>query len=369
MLRCWGAVMGSLCSSEFDVEKMDASLSVQVYDDSLSKMPSLNGKVIAITGCTTGTGFHLAEAAAMKGAARIFMLNRKSERATLAEERIRGFAAKVGQGTKVETVECDLQSFKSVRECAAKILAVEKSVDVLALNAGMNTTKDTRTPDGFDIQMQTNHLSHVLLLALLLPGLQEASKRGEARVVFHSSGARDMFPGDLRQEFFKKCPENSLGGEGSNMFTGLLGQEGPWQRYHQTKLTNAAFAMALHEQLKTSGKAIKALCAEPGAAATSMPGKVVEDGLVSAAFTSMTSSIFQSAKDGTAPIMMACFSPDAQSGDYFAPAEQMKGMPIKTISEGVPVIDGTEKLTTSQINKDSAWTWTLQALELQSLFS
>jgi len=82
----------------------------------------------------------------------------------------------------------------------------------------------------------------------------------------------------------------------------------------------------------------------------------------------MLMSLGQSAKDGTVPLMMACFASDAQSGDFYAPAQGRKGVPVKTISEGVPVKSGSEKLTTRQANKDTAWNSSLEACGLASLF-
>ena len=47
---------------------------------------------------------------------------------------------------------------------------------------------DTAAKDGYDVQMQTNHLSHFLLTSLLMKNLVEGSKRfGDVRVVQHSS--------------------------------------------------------------------------------------------------------------------------------------------------------------------------------------
>ena len=64
-------------------------------------------------------------------------------------------------------------------------------IDVLCNNAGIMALKDKATIDGFDIQMQTNHLSHFLLCKKLMPLLKKATQlRGEARVVNHSSIAR-----------------------------------------------------------------------------------------------------------------------------------------------------------------------------------
>jgi len=353
-----GTVMGSCCGGQ--------NQSTKVYEDTLSQLPSLDGKIVAITGCTTGTGFHLAAAAARKGAKMILMLNRRSDRATSAAEKVRAISAEAGMSTLVETVECDLLTFHSVKACAEKVKAITKIVHILALNAGLNTLTDDRSVDGFEVAMQTNQISHVQLLSDLFSCLEEASKQsGDARVVFHSSGAREMYPGDLRQEFFQTSERNSLGGQnGSGIIAGARGAEGPWQRYHQSKLANAAFAMALHDKLKRAGKAevLKSLCAEPGAASTAFLQKLVVDGLVGSTTAKMMGTTFQSAEDGTAPIMMACFSLDATSGDYYAPVKEFTGEPVKMISQGVPVKNGTQKLTVSQANKDNAWSWSLQAI-------
>ena len=60
-------------------------------------------------------------AAARKGAALLLLLNRASERATAAEAQI---AAEAPAGTEVVTVDCDLQSFASVRAAAAEVAAL-----------------------------------------------------------------------------------------------------------------------------------------------------------------------------------------------------------------------------------------------------
>ena len=49
------------------------------YDKEIEKISSLDGKNFAITGTTSGTGFIAAKTVAKKGA-RVFLLNRKSDR-------------------------------------------------------------------------------------------------------------------------------------------------------------------------------------------------------------------------------------------------------------------------------------------------
>jgi len=83
------------------------------YDDFVVKLPDQSGKVFAITGCTSGTGYAAAVAAAKKGA-HVIMLNRKSERATAAQAKL----AEDVPGAKITAIDCDLQSFESVKLAA-----------------------------------------------------------------------------------------------------------------------------------------------------------------------------------------------------------------------------------------------------------
>jgi len=68
----------------------------------------MTGKVVAITGTTTGTGFVCAREVAKKGAT-VILLNRKSER---AENALNQLQAAVPQG-QFDWIECDLQNFES----------------------------------------------------------------------------------------------------------------------------------------------------------------------------------------------------------------------------------------------------------------
>ena len=157
------------------------------FTDFAASLPRMEGKTIVITGCTSGTGLVLAHLCADLGA-RIIMLNRKSERADAALLLLKEKHPNVD----VSFIPCDLQSFDSVRAAAVEVKKkCLHGIDVLCNNAGVMALPDIATNDGFDVQMQSNHLSHFLLTSELWALLEAAStKRGEARVVNHSSGAR-----------------------------------------------------------------------------------------------------------------------------------------------------------------------------------
>ena len=123
----------------------------------------------------------------------------------------------------VTHVDCDLTDFGAVRKAAGIVAAATKGsgLDVLCNNAGVMALKDVATKDGYDIQMQTNHLSHFLLSRELYPALVKAVQlRGEARIVNHSSFARNGPPGTklTTENTYEYLGKNggSLGGDGAS---------------------------------------------------------------------------------------------------------------------------------------------------------
>jgi len=250
------------------------------YIASDEKIGDLSGKVVAITGTTTGSlGYFVAKAAVAKNAKLVLLLNRQSDRSTKTEEDVKEGAP---AGTTVKTVNIDLLSFDSVKQAAEevnKIAAANGGLDVLCCNAGIMARMDERTQDGFDVQMQANQLSHYLLTKLCMSSLEDAaSSRGEARAVFHSSSARKFGP-DLDPKHFEKCEPGTLGGDNASMCMQAMNmKEGPWTRYHQSKLANAAFAMALHDKLQEKGSKVKSLACEPGWSHSNLQLAAIENG-------------------------------------------------------------------------------------------
>eukprot|EP00418_Pyrodinium_bahamense_P063515 CAMPEP_0179092360 /NCGR_PEP_ID=MMETSP0796-20121207/42238_1 /TAXON_ID=73915 /ORGANISM="Pyrodinium bahamense, Strain pbaha01" /LENGTH=355 /DNA_ID=CAMNT_0020789965 /DNA_START=35 /DNA_END=1102 /DNA_ORIENTATION=+ len=352
------------CCGARDTQAGD-KLPQDVYEAVLAELPSLSGKTVAVTGCTTGLGYYLALLAARKGASKLLLLNRPSARAKAAHEDV---AKVAGLGTQVVTVDTDLQSLASVREAAARVQAESAAagLHVLANNAGVMAQDDTRTADGFEVQMQTNQLSHVLLTKLLWPQLELAASKGEARVVFHSSSARDISGQDLDAKYFQRCEPGTLGGDHGWIGMQVAGLcEGPWIRYHQSKLANSAYAMALHSELQARGSKVKAMAVDPGASTTELSNSSAHS--VPEWMVRLLGISRQSAADGCTPLAVACFGP-ADSGDFYMPEGGFTGPPKKTISRGGAVKEGDEKLTTSKKNQDLAWEQSHAALGMETFF-
>eukprot|EP00929_Paragymnodinium_shiwhaense_P065017 TRINITY_DN32636_c0_g2_i1.p1 TRINITY_DN32636_c0_g2~~TRINITY_DN32636_c0_g2_i1.p1 ORF type:complete len:236 (-),score=56.52 TRINITY_DN32636_c0_g2_i1:145-852(-) len=217
--------------------------------------------------------------------------------------------------------------------------------------------KDTRTKDGFEVQMQTNHLSHVLLTKLLMSTLEMAAEsRGESRVAWHSSIARDAPACELQGDFFEVSKPGTLGGDTSSVMIEMLGLSGgPWTRYHMSKLANACYALALHERLQERRSDVKCLIADPGLAASELLPSAKKTGGVPDWLVGLVQAQQQSCGDGAVQLLTACFGDTAESGDLFRPLHRTAGPPSKSLSAGLPLKAGTETLCCSHLNKQLAW--------------
>lgn len=304
------------------------------YDAFVKDMASQHGKTFAVTGTTSGTGFQAAKALASRGAT-VFCLNRPSERATSSIATLRDFC---GEGGSVEQVDCDLQDFASVRGAAEALITKTSATGLHGLlnNAGVMALAAKATKDSYEIQMQTNHLSHFLLTCLLLPSLDKAAgSSGEARVVNHSSSARNMPHSPIEAKYMQPFTDGvDLGNDGN---------QGRGKRYQQSKLANCVFTMALKEKLQAKGSLVKALVAHPGVSSTALgsnasshsPGSFLDNKMA----MRVLKNFLQGQGDGCLPMLSAAVAPEAASGDFYVPAnigvlgrvfgEQMTGPPVK----------------------------------------
>eukprot|EP00051_Salpingoeca_urceolata_P032272 m.14959 g.14959 ORF g.14959 m.14959 type:complete len:330 (-) comp4933_c0_seq2:47-1036(-) len=281
------------------------------YTALVQTLPSQKGKTFAVTGTTTGTGHIFADTVAQLGADRVLLLNRPSERSVSSFEKLKAAHPE----TTFVKIDCDLQSFDSVRAaCDSVPQHAPDGIDVLCNNAGVMALADQATGDGFDIQMQTNHLSHFLITKRLMPLLTAAAdKRGEARVINHSSIART---GDPLQEKYLGKNGGDLGGDDNAMLTKKGGR---WTRYQQTKLANYVFTMALHDRLSAKGSNVRALVAHPGVAKTALIGRSAQHGGVSWLSESVLGTMAQSQEDGTCGILRCACDPEVNSGEFYGP--------------------------------------------------
>src|SRR3954452_3962052 len=123
------------------------------------KLPSLDGRTAIVTGANSGIGLAAAGELARAGA-RVVMAVRNTAK---------GDQAAAGLPGQVEVRELDLADLASIDAFAG---GFEGDVDLLINNAGVMAVPESRTADGFEMQIGTNHLGHFALTNLLLPQIR-----------------------------------------------------------------------------------------------------------------------------------------------------------------------------------------------------
>jgi NAD(P)-dependent dehydrogenase (short-subunit alcohol dehydrogenase family) len=144
-------------------------------------LASMDGKVVLVTGATSGLGEAAATGFARLGAS-VWLVARNSERGEHSKARI---AEQTGSDD-VHVGICDLSDLRSVRRFAEQCEAGPGRVDVLVNNAGVLTQERSLSRDGIELTLATNVVGPFLLTKLLVPLLLLG--RAPARVINVSSG-------------------------------------------------------------------------------------------------------------------------------------------------------------------------------------
>lgn len=271
-------------------------------------MPSQAGKLALVTGANSGIGYHTALELARKSAS-VILACRNPKKGQDALQRLKTAIP----GAKAELIELDVSSLKSVRAFGAAFAARGAALDLLINNAGIMAPLSRKTtPEGFEIQMATNHLGHFLLTSLLLPALKRAPAPRVITVasIAHRRGRVDF--DDLQSER----------------------SYSPFASYAQTKLANLLFAFELQRRADQARSKVASIAAHPGVARTS----IIENGLGGGRATVLTRLIglfsglyTHSEEQGALPILYAATMPDAQPGAYYGPDgfREMTGFPVR----------------------------------------
>jgi retinol dehydrogenase-14 len=142
----------------------------------------MGGKVVLITGGTSGIGRAAATALAARGA-EVIVTGRSRERGEAAIEEIRRASGNEG----VSLALADLTVQAEIRRLAEEFGRSHDRLDVLINNAGAVFSKRKETADGIERTLALNHLAPFLLTNLLLEVLRESAP---SRIITVSSEAR-----------------------------------------------------------------------------------------------------------------------------------------------------------------------------------
>jgi NAD(P)-dependent dehydrogenase (short-subunit alcohol dehydrogenase family) len=195
----------------------------------------MDGKVVLITGGTSGIGKAAATTLAGMGA-EVVVTGRNRERGEEAVEEVRHESG----NQKVSLLLADLAVQAEVRGLAEEFKEQHDRLDVLLNNAGLILNHRTETPDAIETTLAVNHLAPFLLTNLLLDVLKESAP---SRIVTVSSEAERA---------------------GKIDFDDLQSERGysPFRVYGMTKLANIMFTFELAERLEGTG--VTANCLHPG---------------------------------------------------------------------------------------------------------
>src|ERR1700712_4959363 len=123
-------------------------------------IPDQTGKLAVITGATGGLGYETALALAGAGAT-VILSGRNAKKGADALQRIRA----VHPNADISYETLDLSSLASVADFANAFAARHDHLDILVNNAGVMAPPDRQlTADGFELQFETNYLSHFALV-------------------------------------------------------------------------------------------------------------------------------------------------------------------------------------------------------------
>lgn len=268
---------------------------------STQDMPSQDGRIILVTGGTSGMGYEDALALARAGA-EVIIAARNPERGAEAIARIR----QAVPDARVQFESVDLANLSSVRELAQKLNQRLPRLDVLINNAAIMAPPERGTSvDGFEMQLATNYLGHFALTGLLVPLLRQSQ---DARVVSLSSIAA---------------------GRGAMNFDDLQSEQAyqPYAAYAQSKLAILHWAFALQRRSEAQSWGIRSIAAHPGVAVTELiargPGLNSEFGQRWAEDRDK----YHSAAQGALPTLYAATAREAVGGAYYGPVgdEEKRG--------------------------------------------
>mmetsp|Transcript_26894 Transcript_26894/g.65380 ORF Transcript_26894/g.65380 Transcript_26894/m.65380 type:complete len:307 (+) Transcript_26894:81-1001(+) len=257
------------------------------------EIPDQAGRVVIVTGSTSGLGEETARVLAAKNA-KVVMAVRNTAK---GEE----VAAKIRTGIPNATIvvsELDLSSLESTKKFAAAFLGDHDRLDLLINNAGVMFPPYTRTKDDWELTMATNHLCPFALTLLLLPLLRSTPS---SRVVTVSSAAHTSGKIDMDDINWTTRPYKSM------------------QAYSDSKIANLHFTVELARRIaEGGGEGPMAVAAHPGWTRTDLQRHNW--------FVRFLNNVFSQGVDmGALPTLRAAIDPEAKPGNYFGPQPNWYG--------------------------------------------
>ncbi|KAK2608958.1 hypothetical protein QQS21_002534 [Conoideocrella luteorostrata] len=295
--------------------------------DPAKDIPSLEGKVILVTGGNNGLGKQSICEYAKHNPRQIWLAARNVAAAQAVVDEIH----QLKPDASVRVLELDLTSFASVKKAAQRFVTECDRLDILMLNAGIMAASPGLTENGYEIQFGTNHVGHALLTKLLLPTLERtAQSRADVRVVVLSSRGHFLAPREgIRFDSLKTTADELK----------------PFERYGQSKLANVLFA----RQLAAHYPHLTVTSVHPGIVRTNLVNSMSGVSFTERLLSPIANYWFTPVNQGAKNQLWASVSQfDIKSGEYYEP---------------VGVSRKASRLARDEDLAKELWDWTAHELE------
>jgi NAD(P)-dependent dehydrogenase (short-subunit alcohol dehydrogenase family) len=274
-------------------------MSKQKWDS--GDIPDQKGRVVIVTGSSSGIGYETARVLANKNATVVIAV-RNLQKGNAALDKIKaGY-----QNADVRVIELDLADLESIRNFAAEFKSNFSRLDLLINNGGVMMPPYSKTADGFELQFGTNHLGHFALTGLLLDLIE---KTHDSRIVNVSSGSHTYGELDFDDLNWENRSYKKM------------------KAYGDSKIANLYFTFELQRRFENRNMNIIASAAHPGWTATELQRHV-------GIFDFLNRFLAQGIEMGALPTLYAAIALDVKGGDYYGPSgwREMKGYPKKVES-------------------------------------
>ncbi|KAK6462545.1 short-chain alcohol dehydrogenase [Scheffersomyces coipomensis] len=157
--------------------------------------PKLDGKVVIVTGGSSGLGLEVAKSLLGSTNAKVYIFARDKAKIDKAIKKLQLEVAQEynKKELNVHSIVIDLSDLTTIKPAAEEFLSKEKRIDIIIHNAGVMTPPlGSKTKQGYELQLGTNNIGPHLLQKFLDPLFIKTSKQnkpGESRIVYVSASA------------------------------------------------------------------------------------------------------------------------------------------------------------------------------------